>query len=85
MEVWQYEKDVVLDFKKAKMVIANYTTYRALNYTEQRHLFDVYKLSILFDCAWYFGRGEVEDFYECSKLRYLDEVGPRNFYDLLFS
>jgi homoserine kinase len=84
-EAWQHERDEVLDFKKAKMVVANYTTYRALNYTEQHHLFDVYKLSILFDCVWYFGRGEAENFYERTKLRYLDEVGRRNFYDLLFS
>lgn len=85
VEAWRYDKDEVLNFIKAKKIVTKYASYRALNQNERQHLFDLYKLSILFDCVWYFGRGYVEDFYEKRKIRYLNEVGREKFYLQLFS
>ena len=61
-----------------------YTKYRQLRDVEQKHLFDVYKLSILFDCVWYFGRGSATDFFEKTKIDFLNEVGAEEFYRKLF-
>ncbi len=81
---WPYDAPI-LDFTKAKSVVAVYTTYRPLNSLEKRHLFDVYKLSILFDCVWYFARGEAHDFYEKRKIDHLNAVGRAEFYRALFA
>lgn len=81
---WQFEKDKVLNFKEARKVIDEYMKYRTLNNNEKRHLFDVYKLSILFDCIWRFERGNVKDFYEKRKTEFLDSVGREEFYNKLF-
>jgi Ser/Thr protein kinase RdoA (MazF antagonist) len=74
----------VFDFKAARNIVAEYTKYRPLNANEKRHLFDVYKLSIMFDCVWYFERGGATDFYEKRKLEYLNAIGKDVFYDKLF-
>ena len=58
--------------------------HRPLNNNEKRHLFDVYKLSILIDCVWYFKRGNVSDFYEKRKIDYLNNLGREEFYDKVF-
>lgn len=84
-EAWRYGLDEVLDFNKAKEVIAIYSKYRRLNSNEKRHLFDVYKLGILFDCVWYFARGDAKDFFEKRKIDFLNEVGRENFYSQLFT
>jgi len=73
-----------LDFAEAKQVVAHYMSYRPLNKLEKRHLFDVYKLSILLDCVWYFARGDAQDFYEKRKIDYLNAVGRAGFYQALF-
>ena len=52
---------------------------------EKKHLFDVYKLSIMIDSIWNYERGGAEDFYEKLKIEFLDEVGKDAFYDKLFS
>jgi Ser/Thr protein kinase RdoA (MazF antagonist) len=72
--------DNVFDFKEAKKVTSEYMKYRPLNNTEKRYLFDVYKLSILFDCVWYFERGDADDFYEKRKIDYLNNIGRDKFY-----
>ncbi len=64
---------------------AEYMKHRPLRPIEKRHLFDVYKLSILFDCIWFFERGEVNDFYEKRKINALNELGRDSFYDRLFA
>lgn len=74
----------VLDFREAKETVEEYVKHRPLNNNEKRHLFDLYKLSILFDCIWYFERGNVEDFFEKRKLDYIDTLGRENFYCKLF-
>jgi homoserine kinase type II len=84
-EAWRYAVDEVINFKEARQVISKYTKYRPLNNTEKRHLFDLYKLSILFDCVWYFERGQAKDFYEKRKIDYLNSVGRENFYRQLFA
>ncbi len=82
-EAWLHGK--TLNFNKAKKVLQEYTKYRLLNSNEKRHLFDLYKLSILFDCIWCFERGDVKDFYEKKKIDYLNNIGREEFYRKLFS
>jgi len=81
---WRYDKDEVLDFNEARKILTEYMKYRSLNSNEKRHLFDLYKLSILFDCVWFFARGDVNEFYEKKKIEYLDSVGRKEFYHKLF-
>lgn len=81
---WRYDKDDVLKFNEARKVISDYTTYRPLNETEEKHLFDVYKLSILIDCIWYFERGNAADFFEKRKIDFLNQLGRERFYHELF-
>lgn len=76
---------VALDFVEARKIVSVYHRYRPLNNNEQRHLFDVYKLSILIDCVWYFGRGDVRDFYERRKIEQLNSIGKERFYNELFT
>ncbi|MBI4163158.1 MAG: phosphotransferase, partial [Candidatus Aenigmarchaeota archaeon] len=75
----------VFDFREARKILLEYVKYRPLNSTEKKHLFDVFKLSIMFDCIWYFERGEAEDFYEKRKITYLNSIGREEFYNQLFS
>ncbi len=81
---WRHDKDAVLNFHEARKVVSEYTQYRPLNNVEEVHLFDVYKLSILFDCVWYFARGNAEDFYEKRKIDFLNHLGREKFYQELF-
>jgi len=86
-DTWsQFKKgENILDFQEARSVVAEYMNFRPLNPIEKRHLFDVYKLSILFDCIWYFERGDVNDFFERRKIDALNHLGREIFYDRLFS
>jgi hypothetical protein len=59
--------------------------YRQLNSLEKRHLFDVLQLSILIDNIWFFARGSASDFYEKSKIDFLNHLGRNKFYDALFA
>ncbi len=79
---WPYQE--AFDFGIARDVVQAYTKYRALNVDEQRHLFDVYKLSIMIDCVWYFARGDADDFYEKHKIEHLESWGREGFYAQLF-
>jgi homoserine kinase type II len=83
-EAWHYAEDEVIDFGRAKTVVYAYARHRPLSRLEKQHLFDVYKLSILFDCIWYFARGNADDFYEKRKIDYLNDLGRANFYTQLF-
>lgn len=73
-----------LDIQKARQVVQMYMQYRPLSSLEQQHLFDVYKLSILFDCIWYFERGSAHDFYEKQKIESLSKIGRQAFMEQLF-
>ena len=61
-----------------------YSKYRPLGEIEKESLFDIFKLSILFDCIWYFNRGNSGDFFEKRKIDYLNRLGRENFYYYLF-
>jgi homoserine kinase type II len=84
IENFAWPHDGAFDFDKAREVVQTYIKYRALSGDEQRHLFDVYKLSILTDCVWYFARGDAADFYEKRKIEYLDGIGREGFCEWLF-
>jgi Ser/Thr protein kinase RdoA (MazF antagonist) len=85
-DTWaQFEESAeVLDFAQAREVVTEYMKYRPLNPLEQRHLFDVFKLSLLFDCIWYFERGDAGDFYEKRKIDALNRLGREGFIQQLF-
>ncbi|WP_028862451.1 homoserine kinase [Psychromonas aquimarina] len=74
-----------LDFKEARETVAKYNRYRPLDNNEKQHLFDIYKLSILFDCIWYFARGDVNSFYEKEKINIINSLGREGFYEALFA
>lgn len=73
-----------LDLSAAREVVQEYTKHRALAEAERRHLYDVYRLSILFDCVWYFDRGSGDNFRERIKIDSLKATGRRSFYRGLF-
>jgi len=75
----------VFDFSEARKIVAEYMKYRPLGDDEKEHLFDVFKLSIMFDCIWYFERGNANDFFEKRKIDHLNSLGRQKFYDGLFS
>ncbi|SEN96405.1 homoserine kinase [Paenibacillus sp. OV219] len=81
---WRHDHDNILDFAKARQVLSEYSKYRALHSLEEMHLFDVYKLSILMDCVWYFDRGHVQDFYEKRKIDFINAIGREQFNHQLF-
>lgn len=83
-EAWRYELDEVLNFEAARQVVQAYARYRPLGALEKRHLFDVYKLSILIDCVWYFKRGNAADFFEKRKIDFLNKIGRESFYRQIF-
>jgi Ser/Thr protein kinase RdoA (MazF antagonist) len=85
IEYWAWHHTAeMLDLEKAREVVHMYMKHRKLSPLEQLHLFDVYKLSILFDCVWYFARGDTCDFYEKRKIDALSGLGRIAFYDTLF-
>ena len=75
----------LFDFEKIRRIISEYEKYRPLNNIEKRHIFDVYKLCFLFDCIWYFERGDFEVFFEKRKIEYFNNLGSDNFYNELFA
>ena len=84
---WQNfsKEDDVFDFTEAKQIVSLYSNTRPLSEEEKTHLYDAYKLTILFDALWYFERGEFDMFYEKSKLEYLSKLGRNNFKKKIFS
>jgi Ser/Thr protein kinase RdoA (MazF antagonist) len=85
IEYWAWPNHAdLLDFGTARSIVQEYSRYRPLTLVEQEHLYDVYKLSILFDCVWYFERGEADDFRERNKIEALADLGSRGFFDALF-
>jgi homoserine kinase len=80
---WEYPSNS-LDLVQARNVVQEYRKYRPLNAIEQHHLYDAYKLSILIDCVWYFGRDNANDFYEKRKVEFLNNLGRTRFFDAFF-
>lgn len=81
---WRHDEDRILNLDEAKKVVKEYSQWRPLGEIEQKHLFDVYKLSVLIDCVWYFERGDATDFYEKRKIDYLNTLGRKRFFRELF-
>ncbi len=75
----------VFNFKPIRKVVAEYIKHRPLNSNEKHYLFDIYKLSLLMDCVWYFKRGNVKDFFEKRKIDYLNNLGRNQFYNKIFN
>jgi len=80
IDFWAWPHNKTLDFNEAGKILREYTEYRSLNCNEKKHFYDLYKLQILFDCVWFFERGNIEDFYEKRKIDYLNNMGRENFY-----
>jgi len=76
--------DKHLNLKRARSIITDYSIYRQLSDIEKEHLFDVYKLSILFDSLWFFERSAAGDFYEKKKIDFMNKVGRDEFYNMVF-
>jgi len=79
---WPFQSDR-LDLAQARAIVQAYHAHRPLDPLERHHLFDVHKLSILFDCIWYFARGDASDFYEKRKIKYLDDLGREQYANTL--
>jgi Ser/Thr protein kinase RdoA (MazF antagonist) len=80
---WPFQSDT-LDFAGARDIVKAYNSYRPLSEIERRHIYDVHKLSILFDCIWFLRRGPAEDFYEKRKIQFLNDLGWRKYFEALF-
>lgn len=80
---WSHPSDT-LDLMQAHVIVQEYMKHRPLNVVEERHLYDVYKLSILIDMVWFFRRGHAKDFYEKRKVDFLNNLGRKKFFDLIF-
>lgn len=78
------KEDDVFGFGEARKLVSEYSKYRSLSENEKKHLFDVFKLSIMIDCLWYFERGDAKDFYERRKIEYLNSLGRKKFYNQIF-
>jgi len=77
---WSFRSDH-LDLVAAREIAQAYHAHRPLDPLERQHLFDVHKLSILFDCIWFFARGNASDFYEKRKIKFLDDLGREQYAD----
>lgn len=75
----------ILDFAQPRRVVEEYQKHRSLSRVEKHHLYYVFKLSLLFDCVWYFNRGGPNDFYEKRKLDALNALGRGGFYTQIFA
>ena len=85
IEYWAWPFDAeILNMAQARDVVQAYMKHRPLSAIEQQSLYDVYKLSILIDCVWFFGRGPADDFYEKRKIDALTNLGRERFCEELF-
>jgi homoserine kinase type II len=85
IESWAWPHPAKMpDVAEARRTVQAYMAHRPLDPIEQQHLYDVYKLSILFDCVWYFARGDAEDFRERRKAEALTNLGRHRLFDELF-
>lgn len=85
VEYWAWpDRAARLDLTRARDVVQEYENHRPLSAIERRHLYDVYKFSILLDCVWYFERGAVEASREKRKIEALADLGRQRFYAALF-
>ena len=81
---WPYPSESLIR-EQARQIAQAYGHFRSLHELEKRHLFDVHKLSILFDSIWFFQRGSADNAYERKKIEYLDALGRDGYEQALFS
>lgn len=74
----------VFDFSQSKWIVSEYMKHRPLKSNEKKYLFDIFKLTVMLDCIWYFKRGNADDFYEKRKIDYLNNLGREEFYKRIF-
>ena len=79
---WRHEQD--FNPAHARQIVQDYGQVRALSKLEQRYLFDVHKLQIMFDGIWFFARGQADDFNEKRKIEHLDRMGRAGYHQALF-
>jgi homoserine kinase type II len=80
IEAWAWPHTASsLDLTTARAIVHEYAKHRPLSPIEQHHLYDVYQLSILLDCVWFFARGHAADFYEKRKMEALADLGRERF------
>jgi len=85
IESWAWPfPSTTLDTTQAHLIVQEYMKHRPISAIEQRHLYDVYKLSILIDCVWFFARGDSKDFYEKRKIDSLNHLGRSRFFEEIF-
>ena len=85
IEGWAWPHTAVQpNLTKARDIVQRYMSYRPLPLLEQQHLYDVYKLSILIDCIWFFARDDADNFYEKQKIDALTQLGRQQFFTELF-
>jgi homoserine kinase len=85
VEAWAWpHTDDAPDLAEARRIVGAYQRHRPLGDVERWHLYDVYKLSILFDAIWFFARWEGDGFYEKRKIETLDRLGRQGFCEALF-
>jgi homoserine kinase type II len=84
IENWAWPYMDTFNMVQAHEIVQEYSKHRPLTPSEQLHLYDVYKLSILFDCIWFFARGYSDDFYEKRKIEALTNLGRQKFWEQLF-
>jgi Ser/Thr protein kinase RdoA (MazF antagonist) len=82
-QAWPHERDL-LDLEAAHRIAVLYEQHRPLDLMERQHLYDVYRLSILFDAIWYFERDTAADCRERKKLDALKRLGRQHFVDAVF-
>lgn len=80
---WSYQSDM-LDFVQARQIVRAYTKHRSVSAIEQKHMIEVHKLGVLFDCIWFFERGQANDFYEKRKVEFLNHLGWQEYSGKLF-
>jgi Ser/Thr protein kinase RdoA (MazF antagonist) len=81
---WPHSADSLI-LEKARWVVQEYSKHRQLSHIEQRHLYDVYILSIFFDAIWYFHRGTASDCREKRKIDSLRTLGRQGLFEGLFA
>ena len=81
---WSFPSESI-NLEQAKQITQAYQEFRPLGDLERHFLLDVHKLSILFDCVWFFDRGSTGDFYERRKIEYLDALGRDRYESALTS
>lgn len=81
---WSFPSERI-NLEQARRITQAYQEVRPLSNLERHYLLDVHKLSILFDCIWFFSRGSADDFYERRKIEHLDALGRNRYEHALFS